>query len=364
ILIEEKLESILEQLEEKFTKWYLQQQSIRYTPEIAHELQFIQYVSGRWNQEGENDENMGTDEIIVEQPRWFLAQYHLVKGQEYNQAMLYEEAIDQLTQSIDCNSENLDAFIERAFAYFELQQFDLAIEDYKKAKGFRFYNGPFPKKVKWLPDGTRLGWYDQGEYVVITHGVLAKEFCSGTIEGAYVSATQFIPNALGTLSGLGHGLWAFACSPNEVSKKFLDSVYNLVMYIKDHSTQEMLEQMVPELRELIQDWEHLSNAEKSNKMGFIVGKYGFDIFAPCACMKGIKRFQELRRANTMLTLENCLIKEKRVKILEEVAKRDAWRKHFFKDGKVGIHWEMQNKHMQAIIILIPQGAGCRLVRNG
>ena len=34
-----------------------------------------------------------------------------------------------------------------------------------------------------------------------------------------------------------------------------------------------------------------------------------------------------------------------IKILEEVAKRDAWRKHLLKDGKIGVHWGMQNKHI-------------------
>lgn len=345
VLVEDKLESIQEQLEKRFTEWYSWQQSVCYTPEIAQELKFIRYLTGRWNLEEINDENWEPEEVIAEQPRWFLAQYHLVKGQEYNQAMMYEEAIEQLNQSIEYNSGNLDAYIERAFAYFELQQFDLAIEDYKNAKRNRFHTEFFYKEMGLFSDGTQFAWSDQGGYVVISYGILAKEFCAGTIEGAHISATEFVPNTLGTLSGIGQGLWAFVSSPNEVSQKFLDGMYNSVKYIKDHSTQEMLEQMIPELRVLVQDWDYLSNSERSNKMGFIVGKYGFDIFAPCAVLKGIKRFQELKRANTMLTLESCLTKKKRIKILEEVVKRDAWRQRLLKDGKIGIHWGRQNKHI-------------------
>jgi hypothetical protein len=62
-------------------------------------------------------------------------------------------------------------------------------------------------------------------------------------------------------------------------------------------------------------------------------------------MKAIKRYQDLKNANAMLTLKCYVTKKKRVKILEEGAKRDAWRQHLFKDGKVGIHWERQEKHI-------------------
>lgn len=345
--LEDKIDLILEQLEEHYTQWYHQLQSDQYTTEIAHELEFLDYLIGRWNQEGRNNESVEESQFLFEQPKWFLAQFHLVKGQAYNEAMLYENAIEELTMSIECNPDNLDAYIERAFAYFELQQIDLAVEDYKRARYFGFSNGPFPKKLEMTYGKYNSAWTDQGGYVVsvVDYAVLGKEFCSGVIEGASLSATEYIPNTLSTLTGIGHGLWAFACSPTKVSKNFLDSMYNLMIYIRTHSSQEILEQMVPELRELIQNWDQFSNPEKSNRMGFIVGKYGFDIFAPCACIKGIKRYQELKHANTMFTLENCLYKGKRAKILEEVVKRDGWRKSLFKDGRIGIHWGMQEKHI-------------------
>jgi hypothetical protein len=68
---------------------------------------------------------------------------------------------------------------------------------------------------------------------------------------------------LESLTGISQGLWAFAYSPNEVSQKFLDSIYLFVRYIKDNSSEEIIQKMIPELRELIQDWEQLSNSEKS-----------------------------------------------------------------------------------------------------
>jgi tetratricopeptide (TPR) repeat protein len=68
------------------------------------------------------------------QPNWFSANFHLARGQAYNNAFLHEEAINELTRSIEFELENSEAYIERAFANFELQQFELAMEDYKKRK--------------------------------------------------------------------------------------------------------------------------------------------------------------------------------------------------------------------------------------
>lgn len=60
--------------------------------------------------------------------------FYLAKGSLFNEYLLYREAINNLTESIKYNINNRDAYIERAMAYFELNQIDLALQDYDSAK--------------------------------------------------------------------------------------------------------------------------------------------------------------------------------------------------------------------------------------
>lgn len=149
-----------------------------------------------------------------------------------------------------------------------------------------------------------------------------------------------------SLRGLGQGLWAFASSPVKISQEFIDVLYACIEYIQEHSTQEVLEIIVPELKELILKWENLSDYDKGQKIGFVIGKYGIEILACSGTMKGIKLFHDLRRANAMFTLENCAISAKnKAYILEEASKRAAFRQGLVKNGKIKIHWESLDKHI-------------------
>lgn len=344
----DEIDIVLEELYKLYRPWYEEIVCDTKLPQVIQEIIFIDYLSGNWINEDDHLNTYFEYEESCDQPNWFRAMFCLVKGQAYSEALQYEGAIEQFCRAIEYNPKMIDAYIERAIAYFELGEFDLAVEDYKKAIFMKFDNQPFPKNGALAFDPNIRAWvWDQGGYYIGTHSYyqLSVEFISGVVEGVNYSAGEFIPSTLGTLSGLSNGLWGFVCDPNKVSRDFLDGMYDLVDYIRSHSNQEILEQVVPELRELFEQWDSLSNEEISNKMGFIVGKYGFDIFAPCACLKGLKRYQQLKQANALFTLGECAYNPKRAVIFEEVAKRQALRKSLFENGKIKIHWGRQNKHV-------------------
>jgi hypothetical protein len=50
----------------------------------------------------------------------------------------------------------------------------------------------------------------------------------------------------------------------------------------------------------------------------MIGKYGVEIFAPAGVIKGLNKYRALKRANTMCTIEACVIsKSAKAKIIKE-----------------------------------------------
>jgi hypothetical protein len=100
---------------------------------------------------------------------------------------------------------NKQAYFERAVAYFELGQFDLSLEDY------------FSSKIKLQPispDSLELMSFSLG----LTQGIL---------KGGIQAGAEFIPSLLSSMYGLGHGLWAFAQDPVQVSVAFVECYASL-----------------------------------------------------------------------------------------------------------------------------------------
>ena len=60
---------------------------------------------------------------------------------------------------------------------------------------------------------------------------------------------------------------------------------------------------MPEIRELACTWHTLNDTARGRKIGFIIGKYGVDIFMPVGIVKGVTKVRSLMRANAMLTFE-------------------------------------------------------------
>lgn len=262
---------------------------------------------------------------------WLQSDIALKNGASLNELLLYKEAIAALSEAIKFNPLNRDAYIERAAAYFETNQASLALKDFESAKKLSIAQ-PFK-----LINHKAMLFSDS--YVPENKLEFSKGLVSGTVDGAKVSSIEFVPSILSCCRGISNGLWAFVCSPLEVSQEMVDTTYAIGEFIRDHSTEECFQCVVPELKELSLSWDKLNDLSKGQKIGFIIGKYGVDIFAPIGALKGIRKVQALKRANTMCTLESCAASQvKHTKILEESAKRAALRELFaaesIKKGKI------------------------------
>lgn len=284
----------------------------------------------------------------------------LEKGTILNNQLRYKESIPILTESIKLDSQNKDAFIERALAYFETNQIDLAIQDYRIAKKLSlkpiflpsiqkstdcFHNQPDPNATPYLKN--------EGDYF--------KGFAAGALEGSRESMNEFVPSTLSTLRGISHFLWTCVLNINplmgiapEFAKASYDYVNESVKYFQSKSSGEISDDIIPEFKELVSKWGRVSDYEKGKMAGFTMGKYGIGIFVCTKFMSITKRYHTLKRTNTKLTLEACEVSaENKIKILEQATRRATLRQNLFKNGKIKIHWDKQNKHILGSHNFIP-----------
>jgi tetratricopeptide (TPR) repeat protein len=335
-----KLASILSQLAPLFVDIYAESISLEPTEEIIDEIQFMFYYFqaeedlGDFNKskhklikslnagfditeakESAFDEMPVPQLSVANQTDWLAADFHFLNGIFLNDALIYGEAIKAFTESIRLNPSHRESYIERAMAYFETNQIKLALNDYESAKKLTF-TPPFKAEFSYcLMAPTPL-------YIPESRTEFADGLVLGIVEGGAVACIEFIPSTFSCCRGVLNGLWAFVCSPAEVTQDMTNATYAVGRFIYEHKAEECLQCVVPELKDLASSWDQINDRARGKKIGYIIGKYGIDIFLPIGIIKGAKRIRELKMANTMCTLESCAASQaKQAKILEESAKR-------------------------------------------
>ena len=254
------------------------------------------------------------------------SELYLQEGTVYAELGLYDKAVVSLSRAIHKDPNNKQAYFERATAYFELGQFDLSLEDY------------LTSKIKPQPIPT-----ESLDLISFSLGLT-----QGIVKGGSEAGAEFIPTLLSSMQGLGHGLWAFAQDPVQVSLAFAEAAQACIQFVKDHTSIEVLTSLVPELKELIETWDTLEKPKRGEITGYIIGKYGVDIFAGVGLTKGMKLYRELKKANTILTFEALVTSEKNKTLIAlESAKRAQTRKSVLTNANLKIQWDKQGKHIQA-----------------
>jgi tetratricopeptide (TPR) repeat protein len=124
-----------------------------------------------------------------------IAKLYLLKGQVQSEGCLFADAIVDLTTAIQKNPSMKEAYLDRAAAYFELGQFDQALQYYLDS-GLRPTYSLNP--TEW---GMGIG--------------------AGLLEGTGVSLADFVPSTLSSLRGLSCGLWAFVQNPVGASQELV-----------------------------------------------------------------------------------------------------------------------------------------------
>lgn len=278
----------------------------------------------------------------------------LEQGTVLNNLLLYQRAIQVLSQAIQLNPRNRDAYMERATAYFETNQFQLALRDYESAK-----------KLLTVPPFIADGRYSsmaKTVYVPENKTEFSVGLVSGTLHGAQASAIEFVPSMFTCCRGILNGLWAFVCSPHEVSREMVNSAYAIGEFLSNHSSEECFQCIVPELKELAVSWKELNDHSKGLKIGYIIGKYGVDIFAVPMAFKSVSKIRALKRANTMCTLESCAISQaNQAKILEESVRQASLREAIISEAKISGKILVRSSNTQSHIIQ-PKHAWDRIIK--
>ncbi len=246
------------------------------------------------------------------------------QGESFLEVGLYHDAISSLTEAIDRDPKNLEAYFQRSSAYFEIGDFDHSLSDYLNSNKLENF-----VPVKSAPI----------EFI--------NAFASSVIEGSKDALCDFIPSLCYTAYGLGECLWTFGEHPIDSVNHLANTSYEIGEHIVDYLKtvdREKISEYATELVSLYERFDELSNNEKGHLIGYTLGKYGTDIFAGSAVLKGVVSFKKLREANRICNLESmALSASSKEAIASSALKQYSERCKFFEKSK--IHWGKQNKHI-------------------
>jgi tetratricopeptide (TPR) repeat protein len=253
---------------------------------------------------------------------------YLKEGRLLSESLSYDEAIVALTKAIEKDPKNIEAYFERAIAYFEKGDFSKSLSDY-------LASGIHPMKI----DPKKVGRFNS-----VTFG---QGIALGMIKGGQASVTEFVPSLLSCFRGISRGIWAFVSSPIEVSQDMVDCAYACLEFVKDNTKKEILYKLAPELQECLKKWEQLDDNTKGGYIGYVVGKYGADIFIGSGSVKAIQLYRNLRKANALMTLETASISPKLTQqVLEQAVRQEKLREKILKSGNLKVQWDKQGKHIK------------------
>lgn len=252
-------------------------------------------------------------------------QMSLELGKAYNDANLYNQAIKVLTAAIEKDPSLKEAYFERAAAYFEIGNFNLALADYLNSEMRSTPIKDFNKKQ-------------------FSHVKFAQGIALGCLKGGIDGGIDYVPSLLSSIYGLGKGLWIFASDPISVSQEMATACKECIEFVKANITPELLAQVVPELRECIEKWEQLSEQEKGEYIGYVIGRYGVDVLAGFGCARGIQLYRNIKRANAAMTLEAAALSPANLQELAIESEKFFQAREVFRK-KCKLDMSQQKKHI-------------------
>lgn len=253
---------------------------------------------------GKNFEALQDVKKYIESGEKLSADVYKLKGDLQTELGLYNEAINTLTKAIELDPENKDAYFVRAQCYFELNNFDVSLQDFLKSE------------YKSTP-------IDQNS----TDLEFAMGFILGSGNGIKEGFVDLIFSVFSSMNGLSHGIWSLVSNPNECSQELVQASINVINALIENPIIDTLKAVIPELKEF-EDKKNLSNFRKGEIIGTIIGKYGIECLAIGKSMRVLKSIKDFKKANTIYTLEKLSTKE--ASVVKEAA----------------VKWE--EKHLEAI----------------
>jgi tetratricopeptide (TPR) repeat protein len=246
-------------------------------------------------------------------------------GSVCNEAMVYDKAIQYLSESIQRNRNNKAAYFERAIAYFETGNFDLAIEDYLRSDT---NSRSSPSKFELPQD-------------------FHEALLGSLLQGASEAAVDFVPSLCSTAYGIGETLWITTQHPIESSRNFAKVCNEMSDCIVDYCKKidwNALENCIDQMKYLCDNFSQLSPADKGQLIGYAIGKYGVEILGGGVTFKGLAAFKNLKNANRICNLEAMIISSKNKEaVISSALKHATERENFFKNIKY--NFDAHNKHI-------------------
>ncbi len=194
----------------------------------------------------------------------------------------YEQAIDHFSQAIAADPQNNEAYLQRAVAYMELEEYEHSLSDYSTYSA-----------QETLPSKDTLS-------NTVDFGV---GFAKGLPKGVMES---------------GHQLAAFASElvshPIDTGNNVCRAFTSLAKLALSQEWATLSQSLAPEVCQLINEWNLLSSQQQGERSGYIFAKYGGDILIPGAAAKvlskGIEGAKEIAlAAKNLETAEQTLALE-------------------------------------------------------
>ncbi len=142
-------------------------------------------------------------------------------------------------------------------------------------------------------------------------------------------------------------MWNTLKNPTKAGENFFNACYKMGYLTRDFIVNlnfDTLEDYACEYKDFCTTYDKISDAEKGRQIGHLIGKYGIDVFAGGASVKGIKAIANLKNANKICTLEAMLASPQNKKaVIAAAALHAEQRSLFFKNVK--IEWAKQCKHI-------------------
>lgn len=212
----------------------------------------------------------------------FNALSYQVLGEKALEYGYYDQAIQNFGKAIETNPGSPIPYLDRSMAHFGLGQYDLSLEDYNQ----------FTLQSQQSQNATSLS---------ITEFSLG--FAKGIPKGIYDSGSGlflFISDLVKHPVSTGKQMWEVLTLINDLARS------------EEWGT--LSASLVPEIHQLIKQWDSLSSDKRGELAGYAFGKYGSDIVIPGALAKavskGIKGAQELSSVyKNLQTAEQALVLE-------------------------------------------------------
>jgi hypothetical protein len=183
-------------------------------------------------------------------------------------------------------TNNPNICLDRAFAYMKSEKFDQALLDYSVFRTQKNIQQPKTVTFDYLDFSLGLG--------------------SGLTKGAAESGEQLLAFAGNVLN-----------HPIDTSVEMYEAFSTLAKLTASKEWKVLGQTLTPEVLELVNKWETFSPREKGEKSGYIIGKYGADIFIPGATGKVISK--GVKGARELALLSQNLQRTERILVLETLA---------------------------------------------